>query len=63
MKLGVDVAPLLEEDAILAADKKPGKEKLVDALIAATVARYDAFLWTKDQDFDQFLPQEKIIIM
>jgi predicted nucleic acid-binding protein len=62
-KLRVDVAPLLEEDAAFAAGKKPGKEKLVDALIAATVTRYDAFLWTKDRDFNQFLPEEKVTIL
>jgi len=62
-RLHVEVAPLLEEDAVLAASKKPAKGKLVDALIAATVARYDANVWTKDRDFTQFLPEEKITIL
>lgn len=62
-KLHVEVAPLLEEDAVLAAGKKPRKGKLVDALIAATVARYDATVWTKDRDFAHFLPEERIIIL
>lgn len=62
-RLGVDVVPLLEEDAAFAAGKKPGKGKLVDALIAATVTRYDALLWTKDHDFEQFLPEERVTIL
>jgi predicted nucleic acid-binding protein len=62
-KLGVDVVPLLEEDVMFAADRKPRKEKLVDALIAATVSRYDAIVWTRDRDFHHFLPQEKVTIL
>lgn len=62
-KLHVEVAPLLDEDAVLAAVKKPKKGMLVDALIAATVTRYDAILWTKDRDFGQFLPDEKITLL
>jgi predicted nucleic acid-binding protein len=61
-KLGIDVAPLLEEDAVFAANKKPGREKLVDALIAATVSRYDSLIWTRDTDYLRFLPKEKVII-
>jgi predicted nucleic acid-binding protein len=60
-KLDIDVTPLTQEDAVLAASKKPGKEKLVDALVAATVSRYDASIWTKDVDFLKFLPKEKVI--
>ena len=63
LKLGVEVVPLLEEDALLASEKKHGKNELVDALVAATVARYDAFVWTKDRDFNQFLPEERITIL
>jgi len=62
-RLHIEIASLLEEDAQLAADKKPGKGKLVDALVAATVTRYDSIIWTKDHDFDQFLPKEKVIIL
>ncbi|MGA3406691.1 MAG: PIN domain-containing protein [Candidatus Bathyarchaeia archaeon] len=62
-KLEINVAPLLEEDAVLAANKKPGREKLVDALIAATVSRYDSLIWTRDTDYLQFLPKEKVIII
>jgi predicted nucleic acid-binding protein len=61
--LGIEIVPLLEEDAMFAAEKKPGKTKLLDALVASTVARYEAVLWTRDQDFDQFLPEEKIMIV
>ena len=53
----------MEEDAVFAAKKKPGKGKLVDALIVATVIRYDAFVWTKDADFTQFLLKEKITVL
>ena len=62
-RLHIEVASLLEEDARLAADRKPGKGKLVDALVAATVTRYDSNIWTKDHDFDQFLPEEKVTIL
>ena len=62
-RLHVEVAPLLDEDAMLAASKRPAKGKLVDALIAATVARYDANIWTKDRDFTQFLSEEKMTIL
>ena len=61
-KLDIDVTPLTQEDAVLAASKKPGKEKLVDALVAATVSRYDASIWTKDADFLKFLPKQKVIM-
>ena len=62
-KLEINVAPLLEEDAVFAANKKPGREKLVDALIAATVSRYDSLIWTRDTDYLRFLPKEKVIII
>ncbi len=62
-KLGVDVAPLVEEDAAMAAKKKPSREHLVDALIAATVSRYEGVVWTKDTDFLQFLPRENVIVI
>ncbi len=62
-KMDIDVAPLLQEDAVFAANRKPGREKLVDALVAATVSRYDASIWTKDADFLRFLPKEKVIII
>lgn len=61
--LGVDVVPLVEEDAATAAKKKPGKQKLIDALIAATASRYEASVWTKDADFQLFLPRERVTIV
>jgi predicted nucleic acid-binding protein len=60
--LDIEVAPLVQEDAVVAANKKPSREKLVDALIAATVSRYDASIWTRDSDFLNFLPKEKVIL-
>lgn len=62
-KLNIDVAPLLEEDAVLAANKRPAKEKLADALIAATVSRYDSLIWTSNMDYLRFLPREKVVII
>ena len=62
-KLDIDVAPLLQEDAVTAANKRPSRENLVDALIAATVTRYDASIWTKDADFLRFLPKQKVILL
>lgn len=63
-KLDIDVAPLLEEDAVFAANKKPGRKKLIDALIAATVDRYNSSIWTRDTDYLHFLLlKEKVIII
>ena len=62
-RVDIDVAALLQEDAVIAANKNPGRENLVDALIAATVSRYDASIWTKDADFLRFLPKEKVVIV
>ena len=62
-KLGIEVTPLSQEDAVLAANWKPSREKLVDVLIAATASRYEATVWTKDSDFLQFLPKERVTIM
>lgn len=61
--LGIGIVPLLEEDALFASDKKPGRTKLLNALVAATVARYEAVLWTRDHDFAQFLPEENITLV
>ena len=62
-KLGIDVAPLSQEDAVQAASWKLTREKLVDALIAATASRYEASIWTKDSDFLQFLTKERVTII
>ena len=59
-KFGVEVAPLVEEDATLAARKRPSRTNTIDALIAATVSRYQAIIWTKDSDFLNFLPRNLV---
>jgi len=59
-KFGVEVASLVEEDATLAARKKPSRINIIDALIAATVSRYQATIWTKDSDFLEFLPRNLV---
>ncbi len=60
--LDIQVTSLVQEDAVVAANKKPNREKLVDAVIAATVSRYDGSIWTRDSDFLHFLPKEKVIL-
>ena len=62
-KLNVDVAPLVEDDAALAAQMRPSRNDLVDALISATVRRYDAHLWTRDRDFLKYLSEDKVRIV
>jgi predicted nucleic acid-binding protein len=62
-RLRIDIAPLVQEDAAFAARKKPKRDDLVNALIAATVIRYEAVIWTKDRDFLEFLPKEKVSVM
>lgn len=62
-RLEIEVAALLQEDAVTAANRNLGRQNLVDALIAATVSRYDASIWTKDADFLRFLPKEKVVIV
>ena len=57
-KLGIGIAPLTEEDAALASRMKPARNDLVGSLICATVARYDATMWTRDKDFLRYLPKE-----
>ncbi len=62
-KFGVEVAPFVEEDAILAARKRPHRSSIIDALIAATVSRYEAIIWTKDSDFLHYLPRNLVKII
>jgi len=62
-KFGVEVAPLVEEDATLAARKRPSRTNTIDALIAATVSRYQAIIWTKDSDFLNFLPRNLVKVV
>jgi len=58
--IGIEVIPLTKSDSEEASRMKPSKKDLVDALIAATVERYEAVLWTKDSDFLKFLPRDSI---
>ena len=59
-RIGIEVIPLTKLDSEKTSRMKPSKKDLVDALIAATVKRYEAVLWTKDSDFLKFLPRNDI---
>ncbi len=58
-RLNIEVAPLTRLDAERAADQKPSRRNLLDALIAATVMRYEATIWTRDTDFLSLLPKDR----
>jgi predicted nucleic acid-binding protein len=58
-----EVVPLTKTDAERAASMKPGRADIPDALIAATVKRYDASVWTLDRDFLKFLPKARVRIL
>jgi len=38
----------------------PRKSDLLDALIAASVKRSDASIWTSDRDFLNFIPKSRV---
>ena len=57
---GTEVVPLTKFDATQAAGLKPSKTDLLDALISASVKRYDASVWTLDKDFMKFLPKARV---
>ena len=59
-RTGIEIVPLTKSDAEAAARSKPAKADLLDALIAASVGRYDAVIWTADRDFLRFLPKDKV---
>ncbi len=61
-KIRVEVAPLTKTDAENAANFKPNRTDLLDALIASSVKRYNAIVWTRDKDFLKFLPEHKVRI-
>jgi len=61
-KIQIEVIPLTKTDAENAANLKPSKTDLLDALIAASAKRYNATVWTRDKDFLKFLPQNKVRI-
>lgn len=59
-KAAVEIAPLTKLDAEEAAQMKPTRRDLLDALISTTVKRYDASIWTLDHDFLRFLPEGRV---
>jgi len=59
-KASIQIASLTKIDAEKAAELKPTRADLLDALIAACVTRYDALVWTADKDFFKFLPKDKV---
>ena len=62
-KTGTEVAPLTKADAELAAEMKPGRADLLDALIAATAKRYDATVWTLGRDFLRLMPETRVRVL
>jgi predicted nucleic acid-binding protein len=59
-----EVLPLTKTDTELAASMKPSREDILDALIAASVKKYDGIIWTMDKkDFFKFLPKEKVHVL
>lgn len=62
-KTGVEIVPLTKTDAEAAASSKPAKADLLDALIASSVRRYDAVIWTADRDFLRYLPKENVLLL
>ena len=62
-KVRVKVAPITKLDAEEAARMKPTRSDLLDCLIASTVKRYGASIWTADKDFLKFLSQNEIRLL
>jgi predicted nucleic acid-binding protein len=60
---GTEVAPVTRQDSEHAATLKPNSSDLLDALIAASVGRYDASIWTFDRDFLKFLPKARVHLL
>jgi predicted nucleic acid-binding protein len=56
----IGVSPLSRLDVEVAAGMKPRKSDLLDALIAASVKRHDASIWTSDRDFLDLLPRTRV---
>ncbi len=59
-RASVQIAPLTKTDAEEAAQLRPSRADLLDALIAACVKRYDAEVWTADKDFFKFLSKDRV---
>jgi predicted nucleic acid-binding protein len=58
--ISAEVIALTRLDADFASEFKPSSADLLDALIAGSVKRYDASIWTRDGDFLKFLPEAKV---
>jgi len=56
----IEVSPLTRVDVEAAAEMKPKKSDLLYALIAASVQRHDASIWTRDRDFLNLLPKTRV---
>jgi predicted nucleic acid-binding protein len=56
----IEISALTKTDVEAAAEMKPKKSDLLDALIAASVQRYDASIWTGDRDFLSLLPKDRV---
>jgi predicted nucleic acid-binding protein len=56
----IEISALTRNDVEAAAEMKPKKSDLLDALIAASVQRYDASIWTGDRDFLSLLPKNRV---
>lgn len=56
----IEISALTRTDVEAAAEMKPKKSDLLDALIAASVQRYDASIWTGDRDFLSLLPKNRV---
>ena len=61
-KTGMEIVPLTKSDADDAANFKPIRADLLDALIAASARRHKAIIWTADKDFLKFLPKSGVRI-
>ena len=57
------ISPLTKLDAEEAARMRPKRDDLLDALIAASVKRQNATIWTRDDDFLKFLPKAKVNLL
>ena len=56
----IAISPVTKLDVEEAARMKPQRSDLLDALIAASVKRHDASVWTSDRDFLKFLPKGRV---
>ncbi len=59
----VEITPVTKTDAEEAARMKPSPVHILGALIASTVKKYNAKLWTFDRDFLRFLPKLNVRLL